>query len=135
MMIFTIWNIPDGLRNELLQHLDEFEAAHPACQFTAFVPSTPVVSMAAFLREPATSVAQSLEHHGPPGPQLSPIERAMEALRDNPNQSDRTIAKQIGVGHQTVGRAREAMRRETAPAVVQSRNHGPRGPERGGGRE
>jgi hypothetical protein len=132
MRVFADWDIPDELRNELLRHLHEFEVIHPNCQFTAFVQEAPAVPLAAFLREPSSSVTR-VPGHRPSGPQLSPFERAMEAVLENPGRPARVIAKQIGISHQTVLRARAALRSATAPTVVQGRNHGPHGP-RGGRR-
>lgn len=41
-------------------------------------------------------------------PYMPAGERAAQAIEANPGMSDRAIAEQIGIGHQTVGRARKA---------------------------
>jgi hypothetical protein len=131
MKVFAAWEIPDDLRNVLLGHLDAFESAHPGCRLEVFVQATPAVSMVEILAEPTSSVAQILGRHGgPDGPRLSPFDRATAALRENPGGSARAIAKRIGVSHQTVMRAQEALRQATAAPAVQSNKNGPCGPER-----
>lgn len=135
MKVFATWDIPDQLRNALLRHLHDFNAAHPGCRFEAFVQSTPTVAVAKMLGEPAVSVAQVLEREpapdGPPTASASRFERALAAIRADPERTDRAIAKAIGVSHQTVMRARISLKKPSARKTVQGRNLGPRGPRTG----
>jgi hypothetical protein len=50
-----------------------------------------------------------------PAPKVSALERAAAAILAAPEKSDRAIAAEIGVGHQTVGRARRCLK---APAPL-----------------
>jgi hypothetical protein len=108
MRVFVAWEVPEALRNALLRHLHEFNVAHPASSFEAFVQSTSTVPVAEMLREPALSVAQVLQREPRDGPQASAFERAMAEIEANPDLSLRAIAKRIGVSHQTVMRAQAA---------------------------
>jgi hypothetical protein len=47
--IFTRATVPDGLSQKLLQHLRDFDAAHPGCHFEVFV-DAPNASMADVVR-------------------------------------------------------------------------------------
>jgi len=44
-------------------------------------------------------------------------QRAAEAITANPEKSDRSIAEDIGVGHQTVGRARKIQTGPSGPVA------------------
>lgn len=51
------------------------------------------------------------------GARYNPIARANQALQTNPNRTDRAIAREIGVDHKTVGKAREARGDDSPPGV------------------
>jgi hypothetical protein len=57
----------------------------------------------------------------PAPPPVSALDRAVAAIQATPEKSDRAIAGEIGVGHQTVGRARRRM--QTAAADGPSVDH------------
>jgi hypothetical protein len=47
MKIFTVANVPDDLQQEWLQHLRDFDVAHPGCHFEVAMdaPDEPLSSM------------------------------------------------------------------------------------------
>jgi hypothetical protein len=119
MKVFVTWEVPESLRNALLQHLHDFNAANPACRFEAFVQTTSTVPVADMLREPALSVAEVLERQPRDGPQASAFERALAEIKANPDLSLRAIAKRINVSHQTVMRAQAALKAKPRRLPVQ----------------
>jgi hypothetical protein len=124
--IFITFDIDGALRNGLLRHLHDFEAEHPGFGFWWFEQTTPAVSIDDALREPALSVAQISERQS--GPPASPSERAIAAVMANPDRSARAIAKEIGVSHQTVGRARKTLKGKPAANWSIRPVDGPGGP-------
>jgi hypothetical protein len=138
MKVFATWDIPDELRNALLEHLRDLNKLYPGCRFEAFVQSTPTVPMADVLAEPAASIAQIGERQAPAPPsdgsQPSQLERAKAAILTNPGRPARAIAKEIGVGHQTVLRARERLEGESGGNRSIRWSDGPPGPAKPSGR-
>jgi hypothetical protein len=134
MRIIALWNIAPALRDALLQHLQDFSAEYPGSHLEVLVQSSTPVPVTDLLREPAAAIAAIPERQGPDtGPSAlseGPFERAIAAILAHPDLRDRAIAKKIGVSHQTVGRARAALR--SKPGAKRSKRpvDGPRGPER-----
>lgn len=46
MKVFTIAHVPDDLQQEWLQHLRDFDAAHPGCHFEIAIDAPPDMSVA-----------------------------------------------------------------------------------------
>jgi len=136
MKVLAAWDIDPALRNALLEHLRAFNERCPGVRFEAFVQTTPTVPMADVLREPGTSITAIAERQAPPrdGPQPSPFERAIAALRANRHRPARAIAKEIGVGHQTVLRARETLEGKSDATRSTRPVDGPPGPAKPSGR-
>lgn len=126
--------VPDELANAWLQHLRDFDAAHPGCHFEVMMQSgrdVPVHEMVETLRvNPELTIQQVFERtKATPAPakpvEPSPFDRAAAAIRANPQLSDRAIERQFGVSHQTVARARAAIEREAGPSGHTMDQHGP----------
>jgi hypothetical protein len=133
MRIIALWNIAPTLRDALLQHLLDFDRRYPGSQLELLEQTTATVSMEEALRNPGMSVATlAAPDAGPPAPSGSPFDRAMAAILAHPNIPDRALAKQIGVSHQTVGRARETLKGKTSTKRSKQRIDGPGGPAGGG---
>jgi hypothetical protein len=115
MRVLALWDIDSSLRNALLEHLAVFNRMYPGAglQFELFIQETPLVRLDDVLREPEAPIAALAERQTAPadgGPARTPLERAMAAVSVDPNRSARAIAKEIGVGHQTVLRAKETLK-------------------------
>lgn len=66
--IFTVAHVPDDLQREWLQHLRDFDTAHPGCHFEVGVeggPDHPIAQMIAQMQvEPKLSFQQIFERAG-----------------------------------------------------------------------
>jgi hypothetical protein len=142
MKILAQCEIPDELANAWLQHLRDFDTAHPGCHFEVMMQSGRTVPVREMIAEltvaPALTIEQVFARKGgtlpaapkpaTAGPDLMPFERAAIAIRRNPKRTDRAIAREIGVSHQTVMRARDAIKHEKRPGAAAGPNQGPDGP-------
>ena len=64
LKIFTVAHVPDELANDWLQHLRDFDQAHPGCHFEIMLdaPTKTVREMAELLRvDPELSFTEILE--------------------------------------------------------------------------
>jgi hypothetical protein len=132
MRIIALSNIAPTLRDALLQHLQDFDARYPGSQLERLEQTTATVSMAEALRNPGMSVAALAggPDVGPAAPSGSPFERATAAILAHPDIPDRTLAKKIGVSHQTVGRTREMLKNKPGGRRSKRPVGGPGGPKR-----
>jgi hypothetical protein len=63
--VFTIAHLPEELRPAWLQHLRDFDIAHPGCHFDVAMdaPETPLADMIRLLQvEPGLTFTQLFEH-------------------------------------------------------------------------
>jgi hypothetical protein len=71
MKVFTIAEVPDELEQKWLQHLRDFDVAHPGCHFQVMADAAPNVSVADMVErlrvEPALSFTEIFERERHPG--------------------------------------------------------------------
>ncbi len=63
--VFTVAHLPEGLQQAWLQHLRDFDTAHPGCHFEVGVDGTPDASIAEMIEwlqvKPGLSFTQIFE--------------------------------------------------------------------------